>query len=111
MLEQPASECVSRLVEGNDTPLVRIDGQSLLLHACDDEPAPPQDVIEYAAEIMGADVPPDIPFEEAGLSDMAKRFYAECKRVSNARTKSLTGWRPIYADYREGLQAIWSARA
>lgn len=86
------------------------DVKSAVLHACDDEPAPPQDVIEYAAKLMGVEVPPDIPFEEAGLSEMAKRFYAECKRVSNARTKSLTGWRPIYADYREGLQAIWSAR-
>ena len=79
-----------------------------VLHACDDEAAPPQDVIEYAARLMGIDVPPDIPFEEAGLSEMAKRFYSECKRVSNARTKSLTGWRPIFADYRAGLQAIWA---
>ncbi|MAI90167.1 SDR family oxidoreductase [Ponticaulis sp.] len=77
-----------------------------VLHPCDDAPAPPQHVIAYAAELLGVEVPPDIPFEEAGLSPMAQRFYSECKRISNARTKSLTGWRPAYPDYQSGLQAI-----
>ena len=83
------------------------DVRGQVLHACDDEAAPPQDVIEYAARMMGADVPPDIPFDDANLSGMARSFYAECKRISNARTKSLTGWLPRYPTYREGLDAIW----
>jgi nucleoside-diphosphate-sugar epimerase len=73
---------------------------------CDDEPAPPQDVMEYAAHLLGAPVPPDLPFNELGLSPATRRFYAENKRVSNALAKAELGWRPRYPTYREGLAAI-----
>lgn len=78
-------------------------------HLCDDEPAPPQDVIAYAAGRLGVAVPPDTDFEAADLSAMARSFYSECKRVSNARTKAALGWRPLYPTYREGLDAILAA--
>lgn len=73
---------------------------------CDDEAAPPQDVIEFAANLLGMTPPPNIRFEEADLSPMGRSFYAECKRVANARIKAATGWRPKYPTYREGLSAI-----
>ncbi|MGR4866201.1 SDR family oxidoreductase [Caulobacter sp. LARHSG274] len=73
---------------------------------CDDEPAPPQDVMEYAARLLGVAVPPDLPFNELGLSPATRRFYAENKRVSNALAKAELGWRPKYPTYREGLAAI-----
>jgi nucleoside-diphosphate-sugar epimerase len=72
----------------------------------DDEPAPPQDVVAYAAELLGLPVPPDIPFERAGLSGMAASFWAESKRVSNARIKTALGVELAYPTYREGLRAI-----
>jgi nucleoside-diphosphate-sugar epimerase len=72
----------------------------------DDEPAPPQDVMEQAARLLGVPVPPDLPFNELGLSPATRRFYAENKRVSNARAKAELGWKPVYPTYREGLQAI-----
>jgi nucleoside-diphosphate-sugar epimerase len=72
----------------------------------DDEPAPPQDVVAYAAELLGLPVPPDIPFEQAGLTGMAASFWAEPKRVSNARIKSSLGVTLDYPTYREGLRAI-----
>lgn len=75
----------------------------------DDEPAPPQDVIEHAARLLDVPVPPDLPFNELGLSPATRRFYAENKRVSNARAKGELGWRPAYPTYREGLQAIVKA--
>ncbi|PHY17157.1 SDR family oxidoreductase [Caulobacter sp. BP25] len=75
----------------------------------DDEPAPPQDVIEHAARLLDVPVPPDLPFNELGLSPATRRFYAENKRVSNARAKAELGWRPAYPTYREGLQAIVKA--
>ena len=75
-------------------------------HLCDDEPAPPQDVIAHAAKLLGMKAPPDISYESAELSDMARSFYAECKRVSNARTKQQLAWEPNYPTYREGLAAI-----
>lgn len=80
-----------------------------IYNICDDEPAPPQDVIAFAAKLMGLTPPPLEPFATAGLSPMAKRFYAESKRVSNARAKAELGWRPQFPTYREGLAAILSA--
>jgi nucleoside-diphosphate-sugar epimerase len=76
---------------------------------CDDEPAPNSDVIAYAAGLLGLPIPPEIPSADAGLSPTAQRFYAESKRVSNARAKAELGWRPEYPSYREGLRAILAA--
>ena len=74
----------------------------------DDEPAPPQDVIAFGAELLGLPVPPDEPFESADLSPMARSFYGESKRVSNARMRAeLTP--PTYPEYRSGLRAILAA--
>jgi len=75
-------------------------------NVCDDEPAPPQEVIAYAARLMGREPPPEIAFEEADLSPMAKSFYAESKRVSNARIKGELGYTLRYPTYREGLKAL-----
>ena len=72
----------------------------------DDEPCPPQDVIAYAAELLGLPIPPDIPFEDAKLSAMAKSFYADSKRVSNARIKNELGYELKYPNYRVGLKAL-----
>ena len=71
---------------------------------CDDEPAPADDVLTYAAELLGIAPPPAVAFEDAGLSPAAQRFYAECKRVSNARAKAALGWRSKFPTYREGLR-------
>ncbi|MDF1668196.1 MAG: SDR family oxidoreductase [Roseovarius sp.] len=73
---------------------------------CDDDAAPPEDVIAYAAELLGAPVPPAVPFEEADMTPMARSFYAESKRVSNARIKDELGVNLIYPNYRVGLQAL-----
>lgn len=72
----------------------------------DDEPAPPQDVIVYAAELLGLSPPPEVPFDEARLSAMAASFYAETKRVRNTRLKSALDFELLYPTYREGLLAI-----
>ncbi|MEZ5953326.1 MAG: SDR family NAD(P)-dependent oxidoreductase [Hyphomonas sp.] len=89
--------------------LMHRPGASGVFHLCDDEPAPPQDVTAYAATLLGLDPPPEVAIGEAGLSPMAASFYAECKRVSNARAKAALGWRPKYRTYREGLTAILAA--
>ncbi|MEM1390704.1 MAG: SDR family NAD(P)-dependent oxidoreductase [Pseudomonadota bacterium] len=80
-----------------------------VFNLCDEEAAPPQDVTAYAYQCLGLPVPEGIPIEDANLSDMARSFYAECKRVSNAKLKAATGWRPQYPTYREGLNAILTA--
>jgi hypothetical protein len=72
----------------------------------DDEPAPPQDVVVYAAELLGVPAPPEIAFADANLSPMARSFYADNKRVSNARLHQELGITLKFPTYREGLRAI-----
>ncbi|ASP20773.1 NAD(P)-dependent oxidoreductase [Antarctobacter heliothermus] len=76
---------------------------------CDDAPAPPQDVIACAAEMLGMPVPPEVAFEEAELSPMARSFYGESKRVSNERIKKELGVTLRYPDYQSALAAILAA--
>jgi len=73
---------------------------------CDDEAAPPQEVISHACELLGREPPPLVPFEAAELSDMGRSFYRDNKRVSNARLKDELGVALAYPTYREGLRAI-----
>jgi nucleoside-diphosphate-sugar epimerase len=80
-----------------------------IYNLCDDLPCPNSEVIAYAAGLLGLEPPPEIPLEEAGLSPMARRFYAESKRVSNAHAKAELGWRPDYPTYMAGLEAILRA--
>ena len=80
-----------------------------IYNLCDDDPAPPEDVISYAAELLGLPPPPAVTYAEADLSPMARSFYAENKRVSNARLKAELGVRLAYPDYRTGLRALLAA--
>ena len=75
-------------------------------NCADDEPCPPQDVITHAANLLQLPPPPEIPFAKADLSPMAKSFYAESKRVSNARVKRELGYTFKYRSYRDGLRAL-----
>ncbi|MGR3511420.1 MAG: SDR family oxidoreductase [Paracoccaceae bacterium] len=75
-------------------------------NVCDDDPAPPQDVIAHAAELLGLPIAPAIPFEEAEMTPMARSFYAESKRVKNERIKSELGVQLKYPTYRDGLAAL-----
>lgn len=75
-------------------------------NVADDYPCPPQDVIAHAARLLGRPVPPDIPFDEATLSAMARSFYADSKRVANGRVKTELGYSFHYPDYRSGLAAL-----
>jgi nucleoside-diphosphate-sugar epimerase len=83
--------------------------QGAIYNVADDEPAPPQDVVAYAAHLAGIEPPPEIPFETADLSPMARSFYSENKRVSNRLIKEELGVQLIYPTYREGLQALYQA--
>jgi nucleoside-diphosphate-sugar epimerase len=75
-------------------------------NVADDEPAPPQEVVAYAAALLGLEPPPEEPFDEALLSPMAREFYADNKRVSIAKAKAMLGFEPTYPTYREGLKAL-----
>jgi len=75
-------------------------------NVCDNAPAPPEDVIAFAAELLGRPVPPEVPFDEAEMSAMARSFYAESKRVDNRRIREELGVELAYPDYRTGLTAL-----
>lgn len=71
----------------------------------DDEPAAPQDVVTFGARLLGVEPPPEVPFEEADMSAMARSFYRKNKRVSNARIKQDLGVQLAYPTYRKGMRA------
>lgn len=75
-------------------------------NVCDDVPVGPQDVITHAAELLNMPLPPEIPFEDADMTPMARSFYAESKRVDNRRIKEELGVTLRYPGYRDGLAAI-----
>ncbi|WP_373085817.1 SDR family oxidoreductase [Sneathiella sp.] len=77
-----------------------------IYNVADDEPAPPDEVVTYAASLLGMTPPPLQPFETADLSPMARSFYADSKRVSNAKIKAELGISLKYPTYREGLAAL-----
>ena len=78
-------------------------------NVCDDEAAPPQDVVAFAAALLEMDAPAEEPFEAAELSPMARSFYAESKRCRNDRIKRELGVGLAYPTYREGLRALLEA--
>ena len=79
---------------------------SEVFNLCDDDPAPPAEVIAEAARLLGEAPPPLIPFEEAELSSMARSFYRDSKRVSNQRLKDRLGVTLRYPSYKDGLRAL-----
>jgi nucleoside-diphosphate-sugar epimerase len=86
-------------------------GSAGVFNLADDEPAPPQDVIAFAAGLLEMTPPPEVPFDEArgAMSAMAQSFYAENRRVRNAKLKTALDVRLAYPTYREGLRALLAA--
>lgn len=77
-----------------------------IVNVTDDEPCPPQDVVSFAATLMGVEPPPEQAFETADLTPMARSFYGENKRVSNARIRDL-GFDFRFPEYRLSLKQLW----
>ena len=88
---------------------MRAPDPGAIYNLCDDDPAPPQDVIGFAAELLGLPLPEAVNFEDAEMSQMARSFYAESKRVRNDRIKDDLGITLRYPSYREGLAAMAKA--
>ncbi|MEO1091289.1 MAG: SDR family oxidoreductase [Pseudomonadota bacterium] len=86
-------------------------GPGRIYNVCDDEPAPPQDVVAYAATKLGLPVPPDLAYETADISPMARTFYLDNRRVRNARIKDELQVRLAYPTYREGIDALATGSA
>ncbi len=77
-----------------------------IYNVCDDDPAPPEEVLSHAAHLLGLPEPPAVPYEEAEMTAFARSFYAESKRVRNDRIRGELGVKLLYPTYREGLEAL-----
>ncbi|MBU6266435.1 MAG: SDR family NAD(P)-dependent oxidoreductase [Sphingomonadales bacterium] len=77
----------------------------------DDRPGSQNAVIEEACRLLGVAAPPLRGLDEAGLSPMARGFYAENRRVANGKAKRVLGWRPLFPTFREGLRQCLAAAA
>ncbi|CAM3745718.1 SDR family oxidoreductase [Litorimonas haliclonae] len=82
-----------------------------IYNIADGHPAPPQDVLDYAAKLIGAKKPPRVGMDDESVSKMARSFYSETKRVDISRAKRELDWSPKYRDYKDGLRATLDAEA
>ncbi len=80
-------------------------------NVCDNDPAPPEDVLSHAAHLLGLPAPPTVDFATADLPPMVRSFYADSKRVANRLIREELGVTLIHPDYRTGLAALLRAEA
>ena len=85
---------------------IEVSTQESIYNVCDDLPAPPERVIEFAAHLIGSEVPEAVPFERAELSPMARSFYSESKRISNGLMKRDLIKELQYPDFFAGLAEL-----
>ncbi|HTJ02921.1 MAG TPA: SDR family oxidoreductase [Methylovirgula sp.] len=85
------------------------EGVGEIWNLSDDEPSPPQDVVTFAASVMGVEPPPEQDIEVANLSALGRTFYGENKRASNGKLKEKLGIALAFPTYREGIVALWEA--
>ena len=90
--------------------LLALEAPSGAYNISDDLPCSQNAVIEYACALLGVPQPPLQSLDQAGLSPMARAFYAENRRVANGKAKRVLGWDPRFPTYREGLAALFAAR-
>ena len=83
-----------------------LDAPAGAYNLADDLPCSQNAVTEEACRLLGLPPPPLQTLDEAGLSPMARDFYAENRRVANGKARRVLGWRPLYPTYREGLAAL-----
>ncbi len=88
---------------------IRAPRPGAIYNLCDDDPAPPEDVIAFAAKLLGLPIPPATPIDEADMTPMARSFYAESKRVRNTLIKEELSVTLHYPSYHDGLRALLAA--
>lgn len=81
-----------------------------IYNLADGNPAPPQDVLYYAAELIGATRPKTVPIDSPEITAMARTFYAETKRIDASYAQKSLGWTPQYPTYQAGLEAIYKTQ-
>ena len=87
-----------------------LDGPPGAYNLADGLPCSQNAVIEEACRLLGLELPPLQTLDQAGLSPMAREFYAENRRAANGKARRVLGWAPRYSDFRSGLRALAEAR-
>jgi len=82
-----------------------------IYNLADGQPAPPQDVLDYAAQLIDLPPPPRVNLDDADISEMARSFYAETKRINADRARKDLGWAPEFPNYKAGLKAALKSEA
>ncbi len=84
-----------------------------VLHLSDDVPASAAEVVEEAARLLGVAPPEPVAYDDIApqMSEMARSFWAENRRVRSQITQRWLGRAWSYPSYREGLRAILEAAA
>lgn len=85
---------------------IRHPDPGAIYNVCDDNPAPPEDVLSYAAALLGLPEPPTVRFEDAKMTPLQISFYSESKRVRNEKIKRELGVALNYPTYQAGLQGL-----
>jgi len=85
------------------------DGHSAIYLPTDDEPAAPQDVLAYAAQLSGLPLPPPVAWDDPAVSETLRRFYRGSKRIDGRATRAALQWQPAFPSYREGLRDAYAA--
>ena len=106
---RPGSNRAERVAARRARQEAALEAPAGAYNLADDLPCSQNAVIEEACRLLGQAPPPLLPLEQAGLSPMARGFYAENRRVANGKARRELGWRPRHATYREGLAAILRA--
>lgn len=86
--------------------IASFEGYPDVYNIADDHPCPQHEVIAHAALLLGKNPPPLLSLNDADLSDAAKAFYSENRRVANGKAKRVLGWQPHYPDYKVGLAGL-----
>lgn len=72
-----------------------------IYNLADDYPSNPRESIEYICQKLNITPPTPVKLEDSGLSEMAKSFYSQSRRVRNNKIKTELGVKLRYPSFRE----------
>ena len=77
-----------------------------IFNLSDDLPATQLDVAKFAASLLKKNCPEIVSLNSEMVSEMAKSFYKEEKKVSNKKLKDELGYKLVFPSFKEGLFSI-----
>tara|TARA_Y100001968_G_C18953036_1_gene524065 strand:+ start:128 stop:472 length:345 start_codon:yes stop_codon:yes gene_type:complete len=80
----------------------------LIVNIADNCPAPNDELVRFGCKLLGIKCPTEEFFEQISpeMSEMARSFWTENRRVSNKLLCNQLGYQLLHADYLTGLRDI-----